>query len=70
MDRVYLSRDHGWLLIHGGLAQRERERERRSSRFPPMGPLGGGADGHMMVFNRSGWWCSDGEMVLGVRRRD
>jgi hypothetical protein len=35
-----------------------------------MAPLGGGADGHMMVFNRSGWWCSDGEMVLGVRRRD
>jgi hypothetical protein len=23
----------------------------------------------MMALNRGGWWCSDGEMILGVRRR-
>jgi hypothetical protein len=56
IDRIYGSRDHGWLSIYGGLttiwqcgrskaqevivtAQREREREMRSSRFSPMMPL-------------------------------
>jgi hypothetical protein len=60
MDRVYGSRDHGWLSVHGGLvtmgqhgrseaqeviviAQRERERERRSSGFSSTAPLGDGA---------------------------
>jgi hypothetical protein len=63
MCRVYGSRDHGWLSVHGGLttmgrpgrsraweviviAQRDREREereRRSSGFSPMTPLGGRA---------------------------
>jgi hypothetical protein len=58
MARVYGSRDHGWLSIHGGLTTmgrcsrfeaREviviarRERERRSLGFSPMSPLGGGA---------------------------
>jgi hypothetical protein len=59
MDWVYRSRDHGWLLVHGGLATMERrdrsgaweviviawrERERRRSLvFSPMVPLGGGA---------------------------
>jgi hypothetical protein len=27
-------------------------------------------DGHMTTLNRGGRWCSDGEMILGVRRRD
>jgi hypothetical protein len=27
-------------------------------------------DGHMTTLNRGRWWCSDGEMVLGERRRD
>jgi hypothetical protein len=58
MDRVYVSRDHGWLSNHGGLTTmgwrgssraREvivtawRERGRSSSGFSPMAPLGGGA---------------------------
>jgi hypothetical protein len=58
MDRVYGSRDHDWLSIHGGLMTMgrcsrsgarvvvvvaQRERERRSSGFSPMAPLGGGA---------------------------
>jgi hypothetical protein len=58
MDRVYGSWDHGWLLVHSGLvtmgrhdrsgAQKivviaQRERERRSSGFSPMAPLGGRA---------------------------
>jgi hypothetical protein len=50
MNRVYRSRDHGWLSVHGGLTKRERER--RSSGFPPTASLGGGVDGHMMAFNR------------------
>jgi hypothetical protein len=24
----------------------------------------------MTPLNRCGWWCSDGEIILGVRRRD
>jgi hypothetical protein len=58
IDQVYGSRDHGWLSVHGGLvtmgrcgcsgAQKVivttwRERERRSSGFSPIAPLGGGA---------------------------
>jgi hypothetical protein len=58
MNQVYKSQDHGWLLVHGGLTtmrQRgryrarkvivttQRERERGSSGFSPMMPLGGGA---------------------------
>jgi hypothetical protein len=58
MNRVYGSRDHDYLSVHGGLtimgrrdrseAQKfiviaHRERERRSLRFSPMVPLGGGA---------------------------
>jgi hypothetical protein len=27
-------------------------------------------DGHTMMLNRSSRWCSDREMLLGVRRRD
>jgi hypothetical protein len=27
-------------------------------------------DGHMTVLNRGGWWCSNGELVLGERRID
>jgi hypothetical protein len=27
-------------------------------------------DNHTTALNRSGRWCSDGEMVLGTRRRD
>jgi hypothetical protein len=53
------------------IAQREREREevievltngatwRRSCR-----------NGHMTTLNRGVRWCSDGEMVPGMRRRD
>jgi hypothetical protein len=57
IDRVYGSRDHDCLSVHGGLttmgrrgcsgarevvviAQKERERERRLSRFSPMTSLG------------------------------
>jgi hypothetical protein len=47
----------------------ERGRERRSSEFSPMAPLGGG-DGLMIALNRGDRWCSDGEMVLRARRRD
>jgi hypothetical protein len=58
MDWVYGSRDHDLVSVHGGLTtmvQRghsgvqeviviaQRERERRSSGFSPMAPLGGGA---------------------------
>jgi hypothetical protein len=53
MYRVYGSRDHGWLSVHGGLMTmgrrgRSRAREfvviaqRRSSGFSPMVSLGGG----------------------------
>jgi hypothetical protein len=67
MDRVYESRDHSWLSIHGGLATMERcdrsearevvviaqrERERRLLEFSPMTPLAGGA---MEMATR---WCS------------
>jgi hypothetical protein len=56
MDQVYGSRDLDWLSAHGGLttlgqpghsgAQKvimiaRRERERRSSGFSPLAPLGG-----------------------------
>jgi hypothetical protein len=53
MDQVYRSRGHNWLSVHGGHAtigrcgrSRAREvvviarRERRSSGFSPMAPLG------------------------------
>jgi hypothetical protein len=46
MDRVYRSRDHDWLRGSGGRrdsSERERVRERRTSEFSPMAPLGGGA---------------------------
>jgi hypothetical protein len=58
MDRVYGSRDHGWLSVHGGLTTMgrrghsgarevvmiaQREREKRSSGFSPMASLGVGA---------------------------
>jgi hypothetical protein len=48
-------------------ARRERE---EVVRFPPMTPLRGGVDGHMTELNKGDWLCSDGEMVLGVRRKD
>jgi hypothetical protein len=90
MNRVYGSRDHDWLLVHGGLAtmgrrgcsraqevvviaRREREREREEV----VGVLTNGAtwrrscgDGHTTALKRGDRWCSDGEMVPGVRRRD
>jgi hypothetical protein len=86
MDRVYESRDHSWLSIHGGLATMERcdrsearevvviaQREREEV----VGVLTNDAtcrrsygDGHTMVLNRGGRWCSDGEMVSGVKKRD
>jgi hypothetical protein len=34
-----------------------------------MTPLRGGVDGHMTELNKGDWLCSDGEMVLGVRRK-
>jgi hypothetical protein len=58
MGRVYGSRDHGWLSVHGGLTTMgrpgrsgaweviviaRRERERSSSGFSLMTPLGGRA---------------------------
>jgi hypothetical protein len=50
------------------IAQRERE---------VVGVLTNGAtwgrscvDGHTIALKRGGRWCSDGEMVLGARRRD
>jgi hypothetical protein len=67
MDRVYRSRDHSWLSIHGGLTTMgwhgrsrarevvviaQRERERRLSGFSPMAPLGG--RGSEMATR----WCS------------
>jgi hypothetical protein len=65
MDRVYGSRDHGWFSVHDGLTEREvvgvptnGTTWRRSCIY-----------GYMTAFNRGGWWCSDGEMVLGARRR-
>jgi hypothetical protein len=76
MDRVYRSQDHNWLSVHGRcnhsrvrevvmIARREKERGgqvltnyatwRRSF-----------GDGHMMVLNRGGQWCSNANMVPGV----
>jgi hypothetical protein len=67
MHQVYGSRDHGCLSVHGGpatMGQRDRsgarevivvaqrERERRSSGFSPMTPLGGGA-AEMAIQQRS-----------------
>jgi hypothetical protein len=55
IDRVHGTQDHNWLSVHGGLTTmgwcgrfRAREvvviarRERKSSGFSPMAPLGGG----------------------------
>jgi hypothetical protein len=56
IDQVYGSRDHCWLSVYGGLVTMGRcscsgaqkvivtaWRERRSSGFSPIAPLGGGA---------------------------
>jgi hypothetical protein len=58
------------------IAQREREREREEEE-EVVRVLTNGAtwrrscgDGHTTTLNRGGRWCSDGEMVPGVRRRD
>jgi hypothetical protein len=53
------------------IARKEREREE------VVGVLTNGVtwrrsygDGHMMMLNRGGRWCFDGEMIPGVRMRD
>jgi hypothetical protein len=86
MDRVYGSRDHGWLSIHGGLMTMGRcsrsgarvvvvvaQREREEV----LGVLTNGTtwrrscgDDHTTALNRGGQWCSDGEMVPCAKRRD
>jgi hypothetical protein len=57
------------------IAQREREREREREEI--IGVLTNDAtwrrsyrDGHTMTLNRGGRWCSDGEMVLDMKRKD
>jgi hypothetical protein len=65
MDRVYGSRDHGWFSVHGGLTEREVIGVRTTGTTWRRSCM----DGYMTAFNRGGWWCSDGEMVLGARRR-
>jgi hypothetical protein len=63
------------------IVQRERERERdgegEREREEVTGVLTNDAtwrrscrDGNTTTLNRGAWWCSDGEMVLGARRRD
>jgi hypothetical protein len=66
MDRVYGSRDHGRLSVHGGLIEKEEvvgvpTNDATWSRSC--------VDGYMMTLNRGVWWCFDGEMILGARRR-
>jgi hypothetical protein len=54
------------------IAQREGEREREVGRVLTNGTAWRQSyeDGLTTTLNRGGWWCSDGEMVLGVWRRD
>jgi hypothetical protein len=85
MDQVYGSRDLDWLSAHGGLttlgrpghsgaqkvimiARRERE---EVIRVLTIGTTWrhNCRDDHTTALNRGDRWCSDGEMVLGVRRR-
>jgi hypothetical protein len=68
---AWKTRDHGavWPLRGSGGHRDSSKRERRLSGFSPMAPLGGG-DGRTTTLNRGDRWCSDGDMVLDVRRRD
>jgi hypothetical protein len=68
VDPIYKSQGHGWLSVHGGLTtmgQRSRSGARevivvaQRKREEVIG-----------VLNRGSRWCSDREMVLGVRMRD
>jgi hypothetical protein len=76
---AWWTHDHGalWPLRgsegHRDSSEIEIEREREEV----VGVLTNGAswrrsygDGHTMTLNRGRRWCSDGEMVLGARRRD
>jgi hypothetical protein len=85
MDRVYESWDHGWLSVHGGLATMGQRGRSKAWEVIVIAwregeevlVLTNGAtwrqscgDVHMTVLNKGGWWCSNEELVLGVRRRD
>jgi hypothetical protein len=86
MDRVYGSRDHGWLSVHGGLTimkrcGRSRAQEviviARREREKVIGVFTNDAtwrrscgDGHTTALNIGGRWCSDREIILGAGRRD
>jgi hypothetical protein len=65
------TRDHraAWPLRGSGGYRDSSEREREEV----VGVLTNGAtwrqrfrDGHTMVLNKGGWWCSDGDMVPAV----
>jgi hypothetical protein len=86
MDRGYGLRDHGWLSVHGGLVTMGRRgcsgaREvfviAQKKREGVIGVLTNDVtwrqscgDGHTTALNRDGRWCSNVEMIPGVRRRD
>jgi hypothetical protein len=61
-------RSRAWEVIV--IARRERERE--AVRILTNGATWRQSygDGHTMLLNRGGRWCSDGEMVLGAGMRD
>jgi hypothetical protein len=85
MDRVYGSRNNGWLLVHGGLTTMEwrgcsearevvviaqREREEVIEVLSNEATwMQSCGDGHMTMLKRGDRWCFDGEMVLSTRRR-
>jgi hypothetical protein len=79
MGWVYVSRDHGWLLVHGGLVtirgfgghhdSSKREREVGGVLTNDATLRQSCGDDHTTALNRGDRWCFDGEMVLGVRRR-
>jgi hypothetical protein len=86
MDRVYVSWSHSSLSVHRGLVTlgwrghseaREVIVTARRERKEVVRVLTNGAiwrqsciDGHTTALKRGGRWCSDGEIVSGVRRRD
>jgi hypothetical protein len=73
LNHPWWTPEHGRLLwgSRGHRDSSKREREVRSLGFSPIVPHEGGAAEKTTQrrSNRGSWWCSDGEIVDGVRRR-
>jgi hypothetical protein len=72
MGRRSRSRAREVIVIAQREGGRETERKREVVRVLTNGTAWRQSyeDGLTTTLNRGGWWCSDGEVVLGMWRRD